>query len=122
MRMLLLSAAILLLIVAFCVTVTALDVKAISDMEDLLSVLEKHGAKDAESALTALEKRFENSRGLFSVSLPMEDVDTLKSALIFLRGAVESGDEAAYRSALSSLRYALYLVRDAALPSPETVF
>ena len=122
MKMLVLSALILLLIAAFCITVTVLDLKAIDEMEDLLSVLEEHEPTEANHALSALEKSFEKYRGLFSVSLPMEDVDTIKNALILLRNAVQIGDDDAYKEGLCALRFALYLVRDAAIPSPETVF
>ena len=121
MRSLVFSIVILFLIISFCVFATVYSLRGIKEMENILSVLERCSPKDARTALDALEKSFEKRHFLFSISLSMDDIDALKNALILLRGAVEREDDDAYGEALSSLRFALYRLRNAALPSPETV-
>ncbi len=122
MRSLWLSVLILALVISFCVFATAFSLKGIGDMEGVLAVLEKHEPLDATGALEALHRLFEKNHFLFSVSLPMDDIDALKNALILLQSATEKNDGAAYENALCALRFALYRLRDAAVPSPETVF
>lgn len=121
MRSLITSVAILLLIVIFCVFVTFSVLRGVGEMEGVLTILEKHQPSEVTGTLESLEVIFEKKHFLFSISLPMDDVDALKSALIYLRGAVETDDKAAYDNALCALRFALYRLRDAASPSPETI-
>ena len=92
-------------------------------MERSLAVLEKAESTDTVKAdLAHLEDTFYKSRTLLSVLLPMGDIDAMENALILLRHAVQTGDKAAFTSGLSALEFALYLIRDAAVPSFETVF
>lgn len=122
MRSLWVSASMLLLIVAYSFAVTLVMDKQIDKMEHSLSLLEKTACEDAMEETKRLEAVFYRFRGLFSVSLPMEDVDGIEGALILLRDAQKQKKSDAYRSALSTLRFALYRMRDSALPSWETVF
>lgn len=122
MRSLWVSASMLLLIIAYSFTVTLIMDKQIDKMEHSLSVLEESACEDAMEETERLETVFYRFRGLFSVSLPMEDVDGIEGALILLRDAQEQKNSEAYHSALSTLHFALYRMRDSAIPSWETIF
>ena len=122
MRSLWLSLSLLFLIVAFTAVDTAVLTNGIRAMEDEYSVLSATDVRDADPHIQRVEQVFRRLRPLFSISISMETVDGMENALILLRRAVLDKDEGAYASALSALEYALYRLRDATVPAPETVF
>lgn len=122
MRSLWVSVSILFLIIAYSFAVTSVMEKQIDKMEDSLSVLEETACENAEGETERLEEIFYRFRGLFTLSIPMEDVDSVEGALILLRDAQKAKSSQAYHFALSTLRFALYRMRDSAVPSWETVF
>lgn len=122
MRSLWISVVILLLVFAFAVTDTLCLKVGIERMEHSLSVLQKTDCTDAADEIARLEGVFRDKHVLYSISLPMEDVDAVENALILLKSAQKNADGAAYDAALSSLAFALYRMRDAAIPSLRTVF
>ena len=65
---------------------------------------------------------FDRYRPLISVSVSMDAVDGMENALLLLESAAKNQSAAEGSAALVSYRYALYRLRDAAIPSLETVF
>ena len=122
MRSLWVSLSMLFFIIAYSFTVTLVMERQISKMESSLSLLEKTTCENAREESENLEHVFYRFRALFSISLPMEDIDGIEESIILLKNAQKSKNGDAYRDALSSLRFALYRMRDAAMPSWETVF
>jgi hypothetical protein len=95
--------------------------RRLDEMENALDSLSTADVFSATQPTEALEGCFEGCRLLLAVSVPMDDIDMMKNSLIFLKDAIRAKDEAAYRNALSSLEYALYRLRDGAIPSLEAV-
>ena len=122
MRSLWVSLSILTLIFVFALCTTGVIEKDIQKMEASLSRLEATGSESSEEEILHLEHIFRKRRWLYSISLPMEDIDSVENALIHLKSAQKNGDDAAYEAALCNLSVALYRLRDATIPSWETVF
>ncbi len=90
----------------------------------LEEVCEKIEAADTVEEDDAKEARriFDKYRALFSVSVSMEAVDGMENALLLLESAAKSKSASETSEALVSFRYAIYRLRDAAIPTPESVF
>ena len=95
--------------------------KGIGKMEACAERMEEEGTPSPKTAAQAREI-FEKYRFLFSVSISMEAIDNMENALLLLESAVQNENAAEASAALVSYRYALYRIRDAAIPSFETVF
>ncbi len=122
MRSLWLSLSLLFLIIVLTVVDTVILTNGIKAMEEEYSMLSVTDVQDADPHIQGIERVFRRLRPLFSISISMETVDGMENALILLRRAALDGDEGTYASALSALEYALYRLRDATVPAPETVF
>ena len=122
MRSMWISLGLLALITAFAASGAYAMEHSISQMEDVLGELKHTSVVKASESILSLESIFEKRHTLFATSLPMEDVDAVRCAIILLKNASEKKDTATYESAICSLEFALYRLRDAAIPSFETIF
>ncbi len=95
--------------------------KGIKEMESIYDEMAQENRANATLCGT-LREVFQKYRWLFSVSVQMEVVDGMENTLLLLESALKNESAAEYSTALVSFRYALYRLRDAAIPSPETVF
>lgn len=122
MRSVWVSLLLLLVVTSFSLYGVFAMEKSISQMEASLSRLENISVKEAKGEISVLEAVFEKRHTLLAISLPMEDVDAVRGALILLKDAYRSENEDAFLDACSALSFALYRLRDAAVPSFETIF
>ena len=122
MRSIWISLALLSLIIAFATVSTCAMNKSISQMEAHLSELKECPTKDRERILQEVEAIFQKRYTLFSVSLLTEDVDEVKNAMELLKSACKENDDDAYKDALCAFSFAICRIRNASMPSFETIF
>jgi len=121
MRSLCFSLALLSLIALIAATDTLFASRGIEAMEAVEKRM-REGEVILEEDANEARRIFEKYRLLFSVSVTMEAVDGMENALLLLDSASKNKSAAESSAAVVSYKYALYRLRDMALPSLETVF
>lgn len=121
MRSLWFSLALLSLIALFAATDMLFASRGIKAMEEMEERMEKSEVIFEED-LRETKRIFEKYRLLFSISVSMEAVDGMENALLLLESASKNNSAAESSAAVVSYKYALYRLRDMAMPSLETVF
>ena len=121
MRSLCFSLALLSLIALIAAADTLFASRGIEAMETVEKRMQE-GEVILEEDANEARRIFEKYRMLFSVSVSMEAVDGMENALLLLDSASKNKSAAESSAAVVSYKYALYRLRDMALPSLETVF
>ncbi len=117
--------AIALLLLAFIITLvgagTILIKDRLKDNEVVLIALDpKEPSSDAEIA--AVCRAFEDSRFLFSLSVPLDYLNEYEEALASLKASVLTKEEGAYAAARAEAIAALGQIKRSALFSKEQIF
>ena len=121
MRSLWFSLTLLSLIALLAATDMLFASRGIKAMEEMEERMEKSEVIFEED-LRETKRIFEKYRLLFSISVSMEAVDGMENALLLLESASKNNSAAESSAAVVSYKYALYSLRDMAMPSLETVF
>ena len=121
MRSLWFSLTLLALIALLAATDMLFASRGIKAMEEMEERMEKSEVIFEED-LRETKRIFEKYRLLFSISVSMEAVDGMENALLLLESASKNNSAAESSAAVVSYKYALYRLRDMAMPSLETVF
>ena len=117
--------ALALIILAFAVTLIGADTillsEAITESEEALTSCLTDGSP-APEGIGALRRVFEDSRLLFSVSLPVECISEYERSLTALESAAASGNEEAIAAAHADAALALAQIKRSALFSLGQIF